>query len=85
MAMAAILFFRIRPKIVRYALFYINILCKFGEFMFINEGGMKGFAKPDERTDGQCFIISRARPISEWDIIMHLTNINVDCFLKPMD
>ena len=28
----------------------INLLCKFGEFMFINKGGTKPFVKRDERT-----------------------------------
>ena len=41
----------------KHALVDIKFWCMFGEFMFINKGGMKPFVKCDEwmhtRTDGQ--------------------------------
>ena len=37
----------------RHAFVDINLLCKFGEFMFINKGVMKPFIKRDEQTDGR--------------------------------
>ena len=49
MAVAAILFFRMRKKIVRHTLVGLNILCKFGEFMFIIEILMKRLVKHYER------------------------------------
>ena len=37
----------------RHAFVDINLLCKFGEFMFVKKGVMKPFIKRDERTDGR--------------------------------
>ena len=37
LAMAAILILKIRPKFCRHVFIAINILCKFGEDIFINE------------------------------------------------
>ena len=41
---------------------FINLLCKFGKFMFTNEGGRKSFVKHDKRThrrmDGRTLSIS---------------------------
>ena len=49
----------------------INIPCKFGEDIFINEWDIKVYAKTwrtdgrtDARTYGRCFIISRPRPLA---------------------
>ena len=62
MTAAAILFLRMRPKSDRHALVDIYLLCILGEFMFINKGDMKPFAKQDEQThghmDGGHFIIA---------------------------
>ena len=35
----------------RHAFLDIDLLCKFGEFMFVKKGVMKPFIKRDERTD----------------------------------
>ena len=45
------------------------ILCRFSDFMFINEGGMKLFVKRDERTHGEYFIISRLGPTGRREMI----------------
>ena len=37
----------------RHAFVDINLLCKFGEFMFVNKGVMKPFIKRDKLTDGR--------------------------------
>ena len=49
----------------------INISCKFGEAIFINEGDIKVYVKRDEHTDGRMnrhtyrrhFTIFRPRPL----------------------
>ena len=53
MALVAILFYRIRPKIVIDAIFGINLLCTFSEVMLINKLDMKHFVKHEKRTDKQ--------------------------------
>ena len=63
----------------RHAFVDINLLCKFGEFMFIKKGVMKFFIKRDERTharthartDIRHFIISRPGPIGRREIISY--------------
>ena len=73
----------------RHAFVDINLLCKFGEFMFIKKGVMKLFIKRDERThahthartDGRTnghFIISRPGPIGRREIKkqVHTQNSN---------
>ena len=56
----------------RHAFVDINLLCKFGEFMFINKGVMKSYIKRDgrthARTDIEHFIISRPGPIGRREI-----------------
>ena len=51
LAMAAILFFKMRLKFFRKVFIAINIPCKCGEYIFINEWDIKVYAKT-WRTDG---------------------------------
>ena len=78
----------------RHAFVDINLLCKFGEFMFINKGVMKLFIKRDERTharthgrtDGRTdirhFIISRPGPIGRREIINYDKTVSLGHSLK---
>ena len=45
MAMVAILFFKMRPKFFRPVVITINIVCKFGEGIFINKQDIKVYVK----------------------------------------
>ena len=49
------LVFHIEAKIMRHAFVDIDLLCNFGEFMFINKGGMEPFGKCDEQTYVQTY------------------------------